>query len=335
MVLRVSKVCCGLHHVVLLVSEEESSSSSSSASSSPSSASSLKPTSSSVACLGWNEHGQCDVPRELRVRCGSGGSAANTSIAAGDRHSLAIITDGERSTIHVWGQDNFQQCSSVPAPLDTESDDRRRKYVMIDAGQFHSVVLDSEGEVTCWGGNNFGQCDVPETLGPCVAVAAGGDFTVALRRDDGALFAWGANRQGQAPGKVQPPSRVVAVAAGAFFGAALCADCADNRIFTWGDNALHDSLDVGDDDADTGGVVSAIACGTNHAVVALKRGGVVESGRVPETARLPDDVKLKCVSGTYNSSFGVDENGTLHVWRGEDPHISRSSLGAIGINAAV
>mmetsp|Transcript_10288 Transcript_10288/g.26121 ORF Transcript_10288/g.26121 Transcript_10288/m.26121 type:complete len:97 (-) Transcript_10288:7-297(-) len=95
MVLRVSKVCCGLHHVVLLVSEEESASSSS-----PSPASSLKPTSSSVACLGWNEHGQCDVPRELRVRCGSGGSATTTSIAAGDRHSLAIITDGERSTIH-------------------------------------------------------------------------------------------------------------------------------------------------------------------------------------------------------------------------------------------
>lgn len=34
--------------------------------------------------------------------------------------------------------------------------------------------------VRAWGRNDFGQCTVPSDLGPCIAVAAGGNHTVAL-----------------------------------------------------------------------------------------------------------------------------------------------------------
>ena len=50
----------------------------------------------------------------------------------------------------------------------------------IAAGDRHSVAVNINGTVTCWGSNSNGQCSVPSGLTDVVSVAAGDDFSVAL-----------------------------------------------------------------------------------------------------------------------------------------------------------
>ena len=51
-------------------------------------------------------------------------------------------------------------------------------------------------QVRAWGYDAYGQCNVPTDLGPCTAIAAGNDHTLALRTD-GTVRAWGNNSWGQ------------------------------------------------------------------------------------------------------------------------------------------
>jgi len=76
-----------------------------------------------------------------------------------------------------------------------------------------------QGIVRAWGFNDYGQCNVPADLGPCTAVAGGGNHTVALRTD-GTVRAWGWNGYGQGtiPADLGP---CIAVAAGGYHTVAL------------------------------------------------------------------------------------------------------------------
>ena len=60
----------------------------------------------------------------------------------------------------------------------------------VAAGYQHTVALTDDGKVVAWGGNLFGQCNVPSDLPQVKAVAAGGWHTVALT-NDGKVVAWG------------------------------------------------------------------------------------------------------------------------------------------------
>ena len=65
------------------------------------------------------------------------------------------------------------------------------------AGAMAAVhAVHAGGGVRAWGRNFDGQCNVPNELGPCSAVAAGREHTVALRQDGG-VRAWGRNQYGQ------------------------------------------------------------------------------------------------------------------------------------------
>jgi len=66
------------------------------------------------------------------------------AIAAGFRHSVALRADG--------------------------------------TGSYHSLALKTDGHVVCWGRNSEGQCDPPASATNLVAIAAGGNHSLALRR---------------------------------------------------------------------------------------------------------------------------------------------------------
>ena len=75
--------------------------------------------------------------------------------------------------------------------------------VAVASANNHYAAVRADGQVVCWGLNDYGQCNVPADLGPCVAVAANGQaessgpgFTLALRVD-GQVVAWGYNGAGQ------------------------------------------------------------------------------------------------------------------------------------------
>ena len=54
----------------------------------------------------------------------------------------------------------------------------------------------SNGQLVCFGENEYGQCDVPTDLAPVVAVSAGAAHTYA-EGSDGQLVCLGWNKHGQ------------------------------------------------------------------------------------------------------------------------------------------
>lgn len=100
------------------------------------------------------------------------------------------------------------------------------RYVAVEAGFDHTVLLRSDGTVVAFGANGAGQLDVPPLTGGLryTAVAAGNEFTVLLR-SDGEAVAFGANWAGQTTIPALPPGlSYTAVAAGADHGVLLRSD---------------------------------------------------------------------------------------------------------------
>lgn len=68
--------------------------------------------------------------------------------------------------------------------------------VAVAAGGEHSLALKADGTVVAWGFDGYGQCDVPAGLSNVTAVAAGWAHSVALK-SDGTVVAWGDDSAGQ------------------------------------------------------------------------------------------------------------------------------------------
>jgi hypothetical protein len=103
--------------------------------------------------------------------------------------------------------------------------------VAIAAGGDSSMALRSNGTVVVWGGYNSGiTTNVPANVSNVVGIACGAMHSVALKRD-GTVVAWGDHRYGQT-NIPSGLSNVVSVAAGAWFSLALKAD---GKVVAWGD----------------------------------------------------------------------------------------------------
>ena len=68
----------------------------------------------------------------------------------------------------------------------------------VSAGLAHSLALRANGTVVAWGRNDAGQSTVPSTLANVVAIDAGDNHAMALR-NNGSVVCWGLNTSGQAP----------------------------------------------------------------------------------------------------------------------------------------
>lgn len=175
----------------------------------------------------------------------------------------------------------------------------------LSAGLSHTAYVDEHGTLWTWGSNQEGQlgAETQETgvdregnqvavsgtslavLEDVRSVAAGGDFTVALKTD-GTLWTWGDNLYGQLGdgtlNSVSAPQQVLdnvtAVSAGANATAAVRSD---GTLWTWGDN-LYGQLGDGTRDS-----VSA-----PHQVLA--------------------DVRF-AVMGDYHAA-AISTDGTLYTW---------------------
>ena len=123
-------------------------------------------------------------------RAGTGGTRAavltlGAAMAlAGGRAADADIYVG------AWGLNTEGQCNMPVFPL-------ANPVAAISGVRDHIIALIVDGDVVCWGKNDWGQCDPPSALGVLRAVDGGGDHTVVLRVD-GTVVCWGRDDYGQA-----------------------------------------------------------------------------------------------------------------------------------------
>jgi hypothetical protein len=94
--------------------------------------------------------------------------------------------------------------------------------VDVAAGWAHSVALKSDGTVTAWGDNTYGQTNVPAGLTNAVAIAAGGfygvsGYTMVLKKD-GMVVTFGENKAAAPLGGL---NHVIAIGGGYDYGFAI------------------------------------------------------------------------------------------------------------------
>ena len=201
------------------------------------------------------------------------------SIAAGKDHSLALKTDG---TVWAWGLDSEGQLGDNDgtaedkfAPVQVKGSGGNgflTDVVSIAAGEDHSLALKSDGTVWSWGENDDGQlgdnddtkADKPTpvqvkdsegtgNLTNVAAIAGGKDHSLAMM-DDGSVWAWGEDTDGQLgdndsasskPDKLTPVQvrdssgsgffdKAVAISAGKDHSLALRSD---GSAWAWGENS--------------------------------------------------------------------------------------------------
>jgi alpha-tubulin suppressor-like RCC1 family protein len=136
------------------------------------------------------------------------------AVAARELHSAAVKTDG---TLWTWGQNMYGQLGdgtrmtrSAPVQV-TGCADGDTNWVAVACGTYHTVALKSDGTLWSFGLNDNGQLGdgthtlrtAPIQVTGCpggdtnwASVACGDKFTVAIKQD-GTIWAWGDNADGE------------------------------------------------------------------------------------------------------------------------------------------
>lgn len=208
---------------------------------------------------GGNDYGQLAESTSTTQRTSATAiSGVNdvSAIAAGDHFSLAMKQDG---TIVSWGRNNSGQLgnnsttnSSSPVSVSSIA-----TATAIAAGGLHALALLDDGTVVAWGNNTWGQLG-DGTSGPfshkltpvevaglsdIVAIGAGASFSLALK-DDGTVWAWGGNSQGEladgttgdraSAAQISGLADIVKIAVGGNHALAMTSN---GTVYAWGRNA--------------------------------------------------------------------------------------------------
>ena len=229
-----------------------------------------------------------------------------------------------------------------------------------------TLVRRSNGSIASWGYNTDGQRGdgtagaASDSIGTVTLpsgrtarqVAAGG-FHALVLFDNGDVYAWGLNDNGQlgvgdlqsrtAPTKVTLPRPAIAVAAGRQFSLALLDD---GRVWAWGANNLGQLGNSSRDAAPTPVTVSIltdvvqIAAGNNHALALRGDGsvwawganaagqlgeGTFKPSRFPVPTGLTQIVRIRAGG---DSSSGISRRRALYVW-------GENSDGQLGLGTTV
>jgi alpha-tubulin suppressor-like RCC1 family protein len=265
-----------------------------------------------------------------------------SSLAAGKRHSLAVLAD---SSVVAWGSNISGQLgngeeeggsSDVPEPVPGLSGVKA-----VAAGEDYSLALLNNGTVMAWGGNESGQLGDGNTaeanlpvpvkgLTGVKAIAAGGEHSLALLTN-GTVMAWGDNESGQlgdgkagnsnVPVALKGLAGVTAIAAGGEHSLALLSD---HALMSWGANRFGQlgdgSFSEEEHEENLSNVpvpvsglntVTAIAAGSHHSLALLANGTVM--------------------------AWGEDESGQLgngSIMRDEELPVAVSELSGVSLVAA-
>ncbi len=235
-----------------------------------------------VSCWGYNNCNRLglNAARALYDRPSVVIESGATGLTAGADHVCAIVGGNP----HCWG---VNRAGAVGVPTDvgevcegvenrsihtpTQVFDPGLDLVSIVAGVAHTCAIDGDGNLFCWGANNFGQLGVTEAEGsprpvhmpvtvdlPPVRQVGLGEANTCALTTDGRVYCWGIASGGRLGtpqqdfgcefGDCQPVplvldllSNVASLAVGRTHA---CASSEDGRVHCWGGNG---SGQVGDD----------------------------------------------------------------------------------------
>jgi uncharacterized repeat protein (TIGR01451 family) len=243
--------------------------------------------------------GELEIMNKIAGALRAARSAAIVAIGV----SLAMAQQ-PAGTLRTWGNNDNGQLgdglagnSPIPQSVPTLTD-----VVTVAVGERHTVAIKSDGSVWAWGNNAFGQVGNPSAplattlpapvigLGAgsgVIAVAAGSDFSLALKAD-GTVLAWGRSTNGQLgnggalsnPPFNSVPTQVVGLGSGSgviAVGAGLAHSIAlksDGTVLTWGFNGSGQlGLGGGVNQSDRSSPVVASGLGSGSGVIAIAAGG--------------------------------------------------------------
>ncbi len=302
------------------------------------------------------------------------------AVSVGGQHTVALKSD---RTVWTWGGNSFGQLGDGTM--------NQRSYPAAVAGLSvvtaiaaarggHTLALKADGGVWAWGNNRSGQLGIGTTnnspipvpvklpdgtpLTGVMALAAGWGHSVALR-NDGSVWTWGANNNGQLgdgttsnrlnPVLVKladglPLSGVRAIDAGDGYTVALKSD---GTFWAWGfnmyaqlgDGTTINRLNPTPVNAAAGAPFIAIAAGSFHAVAlkgdatvwawGLNHDGVLGDGTrvdprtTPTPVRLTDGIALSnvtAVAAGASRTLALKIDGTLVAW-GKNPNLLDVGVG--------
>ncbi|MDF7808495.1 hypothetical protein P4E94_13670 [Pontiellaceae bacterium B12219] len=216
------------------------------------------------------------------------------AVAAGTHHILVAKTNG---TLAAWGDNSFGQ-SFVPSWVSST--------VEISTS-LHGLALQASSSVVAWGYNNRGQATVPASVTNAVAVACGGEFSLALL-DDGTVAAWGDNSYGNQTTVPASVTNAIGIAAGNAHSLALLAD---GSVVAWGNNS-YGQTNV------PASVTNAIAisCGDSHSLALLENTSIVAWGynASGESTVPPGITTAVAIDAGGNHNLVLLEDGTVTAW---------------------
>ncbi|MCM8768306.1 MAG: FG-GAP-like repeat-containing protein [Candidatus Omnitrophica bacterium] len=230
---------------------------------------------SSVWANGLNNFGQLGIDSlindagnvQVKAVSGTGYLLGIIQVSAGGSHSTALGYDG---TVYAWGRNTEGQLGDGTnttryRPVKVKSSDGTGELSGISylsTGSAHTAAVKMDGTLWTWGNNSYGQLGINSTT-PCnlpvqvhgemnrgfltkvKSVACGPDHTLALL-EDGTVWAWGRNHQGQlgngttqdslVPVRVSSLTNIIAIAASGYppappFSLALKSD---GTVWAWG-----------------------------------------------------------------------------------------------------
>lgn len=164
----------------------------------------------SLWCWGDNARGQLGLgtltaePTPTQV---TSPDAQWRQVAAGDEHTCALAADGR---LFCWGRGEEGQLgqgdvadADVPTLVELGGDAARE----LSLGKHYSCVIDTRGQLRCWGANNEGQLGLGDRtdrtaptlieLGAAVAHVAAGETHTCAGTVSGDFYCFGRNRDGE------------------------------------------------------------------------------------------------------------------------------------------
>eukprot|EP00798_Chlamydomonas_sp_ICE-L_P028118 gene28118-31232_t len=326
-----------------------------------------------LKCWGYNVDGQLGISLYNNETIGDeydemgdgllaldlGTSRTTTAIAAGGRHTCALLDDGN---LKCWGSNNFGQlgrsggggCLNMGDEFPAVDLGAGQTATAIAAGSAHTCALLVSG-VKCWGYNNLGQLGTGSTetradagdnlpvlnLGDgrkAIAIAAGEYHTCAIL-DNKALKCWGSNIAGELGlGDTVTRTNVgvglpainlgtnrtaTAISAGAHH---TCAILDNGSLKCWGYNefgqlGLSDTASRGGEEGQMGDNLLAVDLGTNRTAIAI-------TSRGEHNCATLDDGSIKCWGQNSKGQLGLSDASN----RGDDKSEMGDILPALQIN---